>query len=187
MAYTERSDDAALSVEHAVSRARRMRLVLAVVLVPVTIGAVATIALYATRANPPAPKASESSATDTVIRDGSLLIIQPRNTDRVRIPVGQMIEIVLQSGFGQMVSAADPAILISTPTPPCHIFTLCGIPGVQTWAFRAVAPGNTDLKITFGQGVAIACRADAAVCVTLPPTGVPLIKPVTVSGAPGSG
>jgi hypothetical protein len=182
MAYTERSDDdPALSVEQALSRARRWRLVGAVVLVPVVIGAVATVALYATRANPPAPNASESRASDTVVRDGSVLIIQPRSTEQVKIPVGQVIEIVIQSGSGQAASSVNPAILVSIPVPPCHVFTLCGIPGVQTFAFRAVAPGTTDLKITFGVDAIAACRPSSAACFSNPPVGAPLIKPVTVS------
>ena len=135
----ERSDDPALSVEQAQSRARRWLLVGAAVLVPVVLGAVATVVLYATRANPPAPKAPIDTAPDTLVRDGSILIIQPRShRGRSRSRWDQVVEIVLQPGPGQTVTAGNPAILASAPTPPCHIFTLCGIPGAQTWTFRAI-------------------------------------------------
>ena len=186
MAYTERSDDPALSVEQAQSRARRWRLVGAVVLVPVVIGAVATVALYATRANPPAPKAPIDTAPDTLVRDGSILIIQPRSPEAVKIQVGQVVEIVLQSGPGQTVTAGNPAILASAPTPPCHIFTLCGIPGVQTWTFRASAAGATDLMITFGS-LQYSCGIDATPCTPAPPKHSVLVKPVTVGAAPQPG
>ncbi len=199
MAYTERSDDdAALSVEHAPSRTRRWLLVCAVVLIPVTIGAVATVALYVTRATPAQPVSNApvstgpdtlvpvSNGPDTLVRDGSVLIIQPRSTDRVGIPVGQVIEIVLQTGPGQTVSSANLAILASIATPPCHIFTMCGIPGVQAWTFRAAEPGTTALTITFGATLVKVCQPDSSVCVTKPPSQSILIKPVTVSGPPGS-
>jgi len=188
-----------MSLEQGPSRARRWLLVCAVVLVPVTIGAVATVALYATRATPAQPVSSVPGSTgpdtslplstgpDTLVRDGSVLIIQPRSTERVGVPVGQVIEIVLQSGFGQTVSSGNPAILASIPTPACHIFTMCGIPGVQAWAFRAIAPGDTDLAITFGATVITVCQRDSAVCATRSPSHSILIKPVTVSGPPGSG
>jgi len=158
-----------------------------VVLVPVTLGAVATLALYATRANSPAPKATESRASDELVHDGSILIIQPRTTARVAIPVGQVIEIVLQTGAGQAVSANNPAILAAIATPPCHIFTLCGIPGVQTWAFRAAAPGTTALTITFGAGLERLCGPNATACRTQTFGTSTLIKPVTVSASPASG
>ena len=187
MAQPERGGATSLNPDPRPSLARRWLLVCAVVLVPVTLGAVATLALYATRANPPAPKATESRASDELVHDGSILIIQPRTTARVAIPVGQVIEIVLQTGAGQAVSANNPAILAAIATPPCHIFTLCGIPGVQTWAFRAAEPGTTALTITFGVSIATACKPTNGACLTMPPGGSTMIKPVTVSASPASG
>ena len=187
MAYTERSDDdPALSLVARTARRRRLLLVCAAAFVPVTIGAIATVALYVTRPNPPAPKAPIDTAPDTLVRDGSILIIQPRSPEAVKITVGQVVEIVLQSGPGQTVTAGDLAILAAAPTPPCHIFTLCGIPGVETWTFRALAPGATDLMITFGS-LQYTCGIDAAPCTPAPPKHSVLIKPVTVSGPTRSG
>jgi hypothetical protein len=123
-------------------------------LVPVTLGALATILLYATHAAPPVPPATSAApaASDTQVTDGNLLILQPETTKQVKIPLGQEFEIILQTGPGQTVTSDTPDILVPvTPNPPCHIFSLCGIPGAEVWTFHAARAGVGFLKISFGR------------------------------------
>jgi hypothetical protein len=163
------------------SARRRLFVVAAYVLIPITLGALATVVLYATR--PPAPPAAPVStavpaASDTEITDGNILILQPATTNQVKIPLGQEFEIVLQTGPGQTVVSDTPDILIPvTPNPPCHIFTLCGIYGSETWTFSAVHKGVGYLKISFGRH----CSLTTGACDSIHTV---LLKPFAVYARP---
>lgn len=124
-------------------------------LIPITLGALATVILYATRAPvpaaPPIPTAAPA-ASDIKINDGTILIVQPATTNQVKIPVGQEFEIVLQTGPGQAVVSETPDILVPvTPTPPCDVARLCGVAGSAMWAFTAAHRGVGYLQISFGR------------------------------------
>jgi hypothetical protein len=173
-----------MSVEATVGASRRWLLIGAVVLIPVTLGALATIVLYATRAQPPPslPQALVQQpavvAADTETRDGSILIIQPRGAQQVRIPVGQVLEIVLQSGPEQTVVSNTPATLAPVlATPPCHVLSICAAPGAQAWTFHAVHAGVVYLTIAFGRH----CSATTGLCDSV---HVVLLKPFAVYSRP---
>jgi hypothetical protein len=161
------------------SAARRALLVAAAVLIPITLGALATVVLYATRVNP-APAPHSSAVTDTEIHDGQILIIQPRNADRITVPIGQILEIILQTGAGQSVVSDNLTTLAPIITPPCHIFAICEIPGADTWTFQAVNAGVVHLKITFG---VFACPP-AGPCPQIAKSPASLNKPVAIYARP---
>jgi hypothetical protein len=179
MADTTRRDDAPLSIETRPPVARWL-VVGAAVLVPVTIGALATVLLYATRpiahAAPSLPRLAPVAAatSDTTIADGELLVVEPATTNRIDVPVGQVIEIVLEAGPGQHVVSNTPAILMPvTPNPPCQIVTLCDAPGAASWTFDAARVGTAYLIISFGRH----CSPTSGLCdnlrfVLLKPFGV---------------
>jgi hypothetical protein len=179
MAVTTRRDDPPLSVETGPPAARWL-VVGAAVLVPFTVGALATMVLYATRpiayAAPAIPPVGPVAAaiSDTTIADGDLLVIQPATTNRIDVPVGQVVEIVVEAGPGQRVVSNTPAILMPvTPNPPCQIVTLCDAPGAASWTFEAAHVGTAYLIISFGRH----CSPTTGLCdnlhfVLLKPFGV---------------
>lgn len=184
MAHPEGTGEQAVSVEATVSAPRRWPRIGAVVLIPVTLGALATVVLYATRAQPPPslPQALVQqpavAATDTQTRDGPILIIQPRTAVQVRIPVGQFLEIVLQSGPEQTVVSNTPATLAPViANPPCHAVTICAAPGAQAWTFHAIHAGVVYLTIAFGRH----CSATTGLCDSV---HVVLLKPFAVYSRP---
>ena len=132
---------------------RRWLLVIAVVLVPITLGAFATVLLYVTRPQPaPTPHSASVASANSDIKgyDGSVLVLQPETTAQVRIPIGLTVEVVLQPNVGQDIVSLQTNVLTPTPNPPCHVKALCGFPGAHIWTFRAVGKGVSYLKITFG-------------------------------------
>lgn len=156
---------------------RRWLLVIAAVLAPITLGALATVLLYVTRPQPAVPRAAAAGAvSDVKGRDGSVLVLQPKTTDQVRVPLGSSLEVVLLPGLGETVESANPDLLAATANPPCHLTAICGFPGAQRWTFRAIHPGVGYLKIIFGFRV---CQEDGA-CTTTPY----VFKPIAVSAQP---
>jgi hypothetical protein len=178
MADTARHDDSPLSADAPLPM--RWVVIGAAVLIPVIVGALATVVLYATRPTPrPAPAAPTTvpvaaALADTQIADGKLLVIEPATTNRIDVPLGQVVEIVLQAGPGQTVVSNTPAILTPlTPIPPCRIVWLCGAPGAVSWAFEAAHAGVAYLTISFGRH----CSPTSGLCdnlrfVLLKPFGV---------------
>lgn len=142
-----------------VSRAgvtRRWLLVIAVVLIPITLGAFATVLLYVTRPQPAPTQHSASVASansDIKGYDGSVLVLQPETAAQVRIPLGLTIEVVLEPNVGQDIVSLQTNVLTPTANPPCHVKSLCGFPGAHIWTFRAVGVGVGHLKIIFGINV----------------------------------
>ncbi len=132
---------------------RRWLIVVAVVLIPITLGALATVLLYVTRPKPAPTQHSASVASansDIKGYDGSVLVLQPETAAQVRIPLGLTIEVVLQPNVGQDIVSLQTDVLTPTATPRCHVKALCGFPGAHIWTFRAVGDGVGYLKIVFG-------------------------------------
>ncbi len=129
---------------------RRWLLVAATVLIPVTVGAAATLALYASQPRPATGRPPTAAQADTEIVDGSVVVLQPRTTALVNISIGEVLEIVLPFGLGQDVVSADPGVLATTTNPPCHAATLCGLATAHIWSFRAIHTGLAHLKIVLG-------------------------------------
>ncbi len=175
------SDDSADGGRPHPSPARRAVLVAAAVLFPVMLGALATVVLYATRAHP-APAPHSSAVTDTEIHDGQILIIQPRNADRITVPIGQIVEIIMETGAGQSVMSDNLTTLAPIINPPCHILAICEVPGAETWTFQAVNEGVVHLKITFG---AVCPPADG--CLKGTRSSTSLNKPVAIFARPQNG
>jgi hypothetical protein len=164
---------------------RRWFVIGASVLVPITLGALATVIVYATRPQAPAPagpfapiSADPPAASDTEITDGSILILQPATTNQVKIPLGQELDIVLQTGPGQTVISDTPDILVPvTPNAPCYIATICDVAGSRTWTFHAVQQGVGYLKISFGRH----CSAITGDCDSI---HIVLLKPFAIYARP---
>ena len=93
-------------------RSRRL-VVSSIVGIPIVIGVLVSIVLYSTRPTPVPPPAraplASPSATDTLVRDGEVLILEPATLAPVSMQAGQRIEIVLNTGVGQTVSTLDPS------------------------------------------------------------------------------
>jgi hypothetical protein len=180
MAHTERADDETLSADARRSALRRW-LIAAIVMVPVTLGSLATVVLYATHPapppSPPAPTPVIVSGIDVTTHDGATLIIKPGTTNQVRVALGTVVEIVLQTGPGQMVMSEVPGIFLAIPNPPCDIVSVCGLPGTQAWTFSAVHAGVTYLKISFGRH----CSATTGDCDSIHTV---LLKPFAVYSRP---
>jgi hypothetical protein len=176
MAHTSRSDEA-LSADGAAIAKRRWLLVGAALLAPIAIGAVITVVLYVTRAQPVVTQAPAAVATtDIKGHDGAVLVIQPKTTEQVRIPLGTAVEVVLLPGVGETVESANPDILTATANPPCHLTAICGFSGAHVWTFRAIHAGVGYLKIIFGFRV---CQEDGACTIT------PYVfKPIAVYSRP---
>ena len=136
------------------SAARRRRLVItSIVVIPIAIGVLVTIALYSARVTPPVPEPLPSpSATDTFVRDGQVLLLEPATSARVSVLPGQEIKVVLNTGVGQTVSTLDSSVLEAVANPPCHLKPICGVKGAAAWTFLALRPGTTQLHVTFGTG-----------------------------------
>ena len=180
MAHTERADDAALSAESRRPALRRWLVVAIAVLVPVTLGTLATIVLYATHpAPPPSPPVPTPALppSDVTTHDGGTIIIEPGTTSQVRVALGAVVEIVLQTGPGQMVMSEVPGIFLAIPNPPCHVVSVCGLPGTEAWTFSAVHAGVTYLKISFGRH----CSATTGDCDSIHTV---LLKPFSVYSRP---
>ena len=104
MARAERADDEALSAAPRPTP-RSWLVAAAAVLVPVTLGALATVVLYATHPAPPPlpPPATPALApSDDTINDGGTIIIEPGTTNQVTVVLGAVVEIVLQTGPVQL-------------------------------------------------------------------------------------
>jgi hypothetical protein len=184
VAFTARSDERALSAGEQLPDPRRWLTIGAAVLVPVTLGALATLVLYATHPTPVIPTIAIPTApvaTDTKVTDGALLLIQPETTDQIKIPLGQEFMIVLQSGPGQKVTSNDTAILATvTPNPPCDAATLCGVADAGVWTFKAVGRGVGYLTISFGRS----CPPPSGACSG---AHLVLVKPFAVYTRPQTG
>jgi hypothetical protein len=154
-------------------------MVMAAVLTPITLGALITVVLYTTRAQPVLTRSAAVAApTDVAGRDGSVLVLEPRTTAQVRVPLGTNVEVVLLPGLGEAVESANADILTATANPPCHLTAICGFPGAHAWTFRTTRTGLGYLKIVFGFRV---CQEDGACTIT------PYVfKPIAVYARPQS-
>jgi hypothetical protein len=164
------------------SAGRRRKLAISsIVVIPIAIGALVSIVLYSTRALPPAPPPLPTplpspSATDTFVRDGQVLLLEPATSAPLSVLPGEEIEIVLNTGVGQTVSTLEPFVLAMVPNPPCHVTAICGVKGAVSWTFVGRRPGETGLHVIFGTGD---CPQRAS-C----PRVLQLLIPVTVRSAP---
>ena len=158
------SHDQALSTGDRPVALRRWLWVIAAVLFPITLGAVISVVLYATRPQPVALRpGAVVAASDVKGRDGLVLVLQPKTAEQVRVPLGTNVEVVLLPGYGENVESVNAGILIATATPPCHLTAICGFPGAHAWTFRAIHAGVGYLEIIFGFRV---CHEDGACTVT---------------------
>ena len=163
MAHTSRNDPT-LNRESRPASTGRSLLITAAVLIPIALGAVVTLGLYVTRPQPVLVRAPAVAAVaDLQGHDGSVLVIQPRTTGQVRVPLGTSVEVVLLPGLGETIDSANTGILVKTANPPCHLTALCGFPGAEVWTFRTLHPGLGYLKIIFGFRT---CDQDGACTVT---------------------
>ena len=178
MARTSR-DDSTLTAESEPASTLRWLLITAAVVVPIALGALVTLVLYVTRPHPAVVRAPAVQAVaDLQGRDGSVLVIQPRTTGQVRVPLGTSVEVVLLPGLGEAIDSANEGILVKTANPPCHLKALCGFPGAEVWTFRTLHAGVGYLKIIFGFRT---CDQDGACTVT------PYVfKPIAVYSPPRS-
>ena len=174
MARASRNDEA-LSPAVAAVATRRWLLVAAAVLAPIVLGALITVVLYVTRAQPVVARPVSAPAGDVEQHDGSLLIVLPKTSEQVRLPLGTSIEIVLTPGLGETVETANPDILTATANPPCRLKAICGFPGARVWTFRAIHAGVGYLRIIFGVRI---CQQDG--CTTTPY----VFKPIAVYARP---
>ena len=177
MANTSRIDDETLTAETRPIATRRWLFVLAAVLTPLVLGALATVVLYATRAQPVIAPSTGAQAADIKGLDGSVLVLQPETAAQVQVPLGTIVEVVLQPGLGEQVVSDDSAILVATPTPACHTPKLCAFPGAHAWTFKAIQGGVAYLRIAFGIHV---CRANGVFCTVTPL----VLKPIAVFTRP---
>ncbi len=178
MANTSRHGST-LTGESRPASTRRWLLITAAVLIPIALGALVTLVLYVTRPQPVLVRAPAVAAvTDLQGRDGSVLVIQPRTTGQVRVPLGTSVEVVLLPGLGETIDSVNAGILVKTANPPCHLTALCGFPGAEVWTFRTLHAGVGYLKIIFGFRT---CDQDGACTVT------PYVfKPISVYSPPRS-
>jgi hypothetical protein len=176
MARTPRNDQALSTAARTIAAQRRL-LVIAAVLTPITLGALISVVLYAIRPQPVVLRPGAVVATSDIKgRDGLVLVLQPKTTERVRVPLGTNVEVVLLPGYGETVESASAGILIATANPPCHLKAICGFPGAHAWTFRAIGAGVGYLEIIFGFRV---CHEDGA-C-TIKPY---VFKPIAVYSRP---
>lgn len=171
------SRDQALSAGERATAPRRWLLVMAAVLTPITLGAIITVVLYVTRAQPAVPAPAAAVATSDIKgRDGSVLVLRPQTVAQVRVPLGTSVEVVLLPGYGESIESANPDILTATANPACHLKAICAFPGAHAWTFRAIHAGVGYLKIIFGFRV---CNQDGACTIT------PYVfKPIAVYSRP---
>jgi hypothetical protein len=168
--------DRELSDGRPAARPRRRLVIASVIAVPIAIGVLLSSALYATRVTPPVPGPLPSpSATDVFVRNGQVLLLEPATSAPFSMVAGEEIEVVLQTGVGQRVSALEPSVLESVANPQCHLTAICGVEGAGTWTFLAHNPGTTHLHVIFGTGT---CPQRAS-C----PLVLQLLIPITVNPA----
>jgi hypothetical protein len=178
MANASRDDRALTAAAPRPIEARRWLLIAAAVFAPIALGAIATLLLFVTRAQPVVPNALVV-ASDVKAFDGSILILQPKTTEQVRVPLGITIEVVLPPGPGQDIISENVQILEPVSNPPCGRPSLCAFPGAQRYTFEAVHGGVAYLEIIYGFNV---CQANGD-C-TLKPY---VYKPIAVYSRPQSG
>jgi hypothetical protein len=178
MARTPRNDQELSAGSGGVAR-RRWLLVAAAMLIPILLGALITVVLYATRPKPAVVRSlAVAAVSDIEGRDGETLVLQPKTTGQVRVPLGTSVEVVLLPGVGETVESANLDILMATANPPCHLTEICGFPGAEIWTFRTIHAGVGYLKIIFGFRV---CQESGACTVT------PYVfKPIAVYSRPQS-
>jgi hypothetical protein len=163
MARTPRNNQALSTGDRPVA-SRRWLLVIVAVLTPITLGAVISIVVYATRPQPVLPDRAPVVATsDIKARDGSVLVLRPNTAEQVRVALGTNVEVVLLPGYGEDIESSDTGILIATANPPCHLKAICGFPGAHAWTFRTIHTGVGYLRIIFGFRV---CNEDGACTIT---------------------
>ena len=135
------------------ARQRRRLAITGIVAIPIAIGALVSIALYATRVTPPVPGPLPSpSVADTFALNGQVLLLEPATSAPVSMVEGHELEIVLRTGVGQKVSALEPSVLESVANPQCLVMSICGATDAGLWTFLARSPGVTHLHVIFGTG-----------------------------------
>jgi hypothetical protein len=133
-------------------RSRRL-VITSIVGIPIVIGVLVSVVFYSTRVTPPVPAPLPSlSATDRLLRDGQVLLLEPATSAPISMLDGQEIEIVLNTGVGQKVSTLDPSVLEAVANPLCHLIAVCGVMGAGSWTFLARLPGTAHLHVIFGTG-----------------------------------
>ena len=178
MARTSR-DDSTLTGGSRPASPLRWLLITAAVLIPIALGAVITVVLYVTRPQPVVIRPTVVPVvSDLQGRDGSILVIQPRTTAQVRVPLGTTVEVVLLPGLGETVESESAGILVKTADPPCHLKQLCGFPGAEVWSFQTLRTGVGYLQIIFGFRT---CQESGA-CIVTPY----VFKPIAVYSPPRS-
>jgi hypothetical protein len=159
-------------------RQRRGLVIASVIAIPIAIGVLLSSVLYATRVTPPVPgPLPRLNVTDTFVRNGPVLLLEPATSAPFSMVAGQKIEIVLQTGVGQRVSVLEPSVLESVANPQCHLTPICGVVGAGAWTFVAHSPGTTHLHVIFGTGT---CSQRAS-C----PLVLQLLIPITVRPVAG--
>jgi hypothetical protein len=155
------------------ARQRRGLVIASVISIPIAIGVLLSSVFYATRVMPPVPSPlPRLNVTDTFVRNGPVLLLEPATSAPFSMVAGQEIEIVLQTGVGQRVSVLEPSVLESVANPRCHLMPICGVAGAGAWTFLAHTPGTAQLHVIFGTGT---CSQRAS-C----PLVLQLLIPVTV-------
>ena len=158
------------------TRLRPRLLIAGVIALPIAIGVLMSSVLYATRMTPPVPPPLPTpSATDRFVRNGQVLLLEPATSAPFSMVAGQKIEVVLETGVGQRVSALEPSVLASVANPRCHLIPVCGVAGAGAWTFVAQNQGTTHLHVIFGTGT---CPQRAS-C----PLVLQLLIPITVNPA----
>ena len=133
-------------------RSRRL-VITSIVGIPIVIGVLVSVVFYSTRVTPPVPAPLPSlSATDRLLRDGQVLLLEPATSAPISMLDGQEIEIVLNTGVGQKASTLDPSVLGAVANPLCHLIAVCGVTGAGSWTFLARLPGTAHLHVIFGTG-----------------------------------
>ena len=108
--------------------------------IPIVLGALITVVLYATRPKPAVVRSLRRWQRFPTSKDATerVIVIQPKTTEQVRVPLGSSVEIVLLPGLGEAVESENPDILAAIANPPCHLTALCGFPGAEVWTFRTI-------------------------------------------------
>jgi len=98
------------------ARQRRRLVIASVIAIPIVIGALLSSVLYATRVTPPVPGPLPTpNATDTFVRNGPVLLLEPATSAPFSMIAGQEIEVALQTGVGQRVSVLEPSVPNRSP------------------------------------------------------------------------
>lgn len=158
------------------ARQGRGLMIASVIAIPIAIGVLLSSVLYATRVTPPVPGPLPTpNVTDTFVRNGQVLLLEPATSAPFSMAAGQELEVVLRTGVGQRVSVLEPSVLESVANPQCHLMPICGVAGTGAWTFRARHAGTTHLHVIFGTGT---CPQRAS-C----PLVLQLLIPITVNPA----